>query len=160
MSRVCPFPISVQKISKICDWEAGAQRELYQVLVLSRVCLVQNLSRPCLTSAFVNTQVTRLDILWTSAGFPCPIFVQRPLTWTGSLHRLDSDWTDHVLFWPLDRPLTEYGQTLDKSWILRPGSVQSLSNQPLLTSTTFPSVDSDVTVVRCRRSHNSFVSRA
>ena len=113
----------------------GAQPEWHQVQVLSRVRLVQNMSRKCPTSAFANTLIAPLDILWTRAGFSCPIFVQRPLTWTGSLHQLDSDWTDPVLFLPLDRPWTECGQTLDKSWILCPGSVQPLSNHPLLTRT-------------------------
>ena len=117
----------------------GAQPEWHQVQVLSRVRLVQNMSRKCPTSAFANTLITPLDILWTRAGFSCPIFVQRPLTWTGSLHQLDSDWTDPVLFLPLDRSWTECRQTLDKSWILCPGSVHPLSNHPLLTRTKISS---------------------
>ena len=120
----------------------GAQPEWHQVQVLSRVRLVQNMSRKCPTSAFANTLIAPLDILWTRAGFSCPIFVQRPLTWTGSLHQLDSDWTDPVLFLPLDRSWTECRQTLDKSWILCPGSVHPLSNHPLLTSTTYSPMSS------------------
>ena len=101
----------------------GAQLEWHQVQVLSRVCLVQNMSRKCPTSAFANTLIAPMDILWIRAGFSCPIFVQRTLSWTGSLHQLDSDWTDPVFFLPLDRPWTECRQILDKSWILCPESV-------------------------------------
>ena len=128
-------PLLVHKVYDICEWELKAKLEWHKAHVLSRVCLVQNVSRKCPTSAFVNTEVTPLDNLWTSAGFSCPIVVQRPLTWTGSLHQLDSDWTDPVLSQLLDRPWTENRQTLDKSWILCPGSVQPLSNHPLLRRT-------------------------
>ena len=136
----------------------GAQPEWHQVQVLSRVRLVQNMSRKCPTSAFANTLIAPLDILWTRAGFSCPIFVQRPLTWTGSLHQLDSDWTDPVLFLPLDRSWTECRQTLDKSWILCPGSVHPLSNHPLLTRTeTCSSVS--VTPDLARREAASLLAR-
>ena len=141
-SGFCPELVLVQYLSSQCPRSVSGRWEPNQSGIKYRFCPESVQSKICPENVqHQRLPIPPLDILWTRAGFSCPIFVQRPLTWTGSLHQLDSDWTDPVLFLPLDRSWTECRQTLDKSWILCPGSVHPLSNHPLLTRTTICSLD-------------------
>ena len=76
--------------------------------------LVQSLSKSsvCPKSEITSPAETLLDSDWTNPGFPCPISVQEPLIWTGTLQTLDN------LGQGLDRPSTFLlvRQTLDRVW--------------------------------------------
>ena len=61
-------------------------------------------------SEITPSDETLLDCVWTNPGFPCPISVQEPLIWTGTLQTLDN--LGQGLFCWLDRHWTGIGQRL------------------------------------------------
>ena len=66
----------------------------------------------CPKSEIASSHETFLDSVWTNPGFPCPISVQEPLNWTGTLQTFDNFGQG------LDRPCTFLlvRQTLDRVW--------------------------------------------
>ena len=64
--------------------------------------------------------------LWILMSNVCPHCLKFVIGLTEFGPGFDNDWTDSVLDLLLDKDWTEFGQTLDKDWILRPDFVQPL----------------------------------
>ena len=66
-----------------------------------------------------------MDKLWILMSMVCPPILKIGIGMTDSGPSLDSDWSDSVQEFLLDRAWTDPGQALDSDWILRPLTVQT-----------------------------------
>ena len=110
MFKVCP------KTVQYCKFPTDQEMKFVPVQSMSK----SNVCPIIVQSKEMQSNNILLDKVWTYPWFPCPMTVQDPLNWTGSLHTLDRlcIWLDIPCTFPsigqtFDRVWTEIGQTLD-----------------------------------------------
>ena len=115
--------ISVQTLSKNCEWEARAQPEWHQVMFLLRVCQAQIMSkRVC---KYIGCSIGQpVDKCWIFLSNLCPKMIDLDRISTTVRQRLDRPCTFSSIGQTLDRIRTDIGQRLDFVSRVCPTAVQ------------------------------------